>query len=367
MADSKQQWIEAGIALAKDPKAVVMCPACAKVALQVTDQAIGEGKIERHLRCSGCGAYNGIRMEVPRGYSPSVTLQLLLIRSLLDRAFAAHREGSEVGNMTALLVADSACETLLKQVLTDRGAKLPESVPALLGAVETAVPSLKDHPALGHASRLRAARNPVQHSGQAPAALQVGRLLEGAHQFAATVVREAFGRDFAALSSAELVTTPDLQQGLMSAVAHLQEGRLPEANLCVAAVFEVLFARWQHWSVRAVAAFRLELEAILPRIISHVVMRVFGAEHPEMLRTAFPEDTWRDEWSLLTMGFSPSDLLRTRPLRKAAENFAQQDQSKSAPSEIMAADVAYFIDMLARQIWRLEAQFPDMLRSTRES
>jgi hypothetical protein len=289
----------------------------------------------------------------------------LLIRSLLDRALAAHQEGSEIGHMTALLLADVACETLLKQVLTDRGAKRPEAVPELLRALGDAVPSLRDHPALGHASRLRAARNPVQHAGQAPSAPQVGRLLDGAREFATTVVGEAFGRDFATLSAAELVITPDLRQGLMSAVGLLRQGSIAGANLCAAAVFEILFARWRYWSVRAVATFRLDLMAVMPRSISHVVGRVFGLEHPEALQSVLPEEMWRDEWCLLTMGFSPSDLLRIQPLRKAAEKHAEPGESKPEGSGIAAADVSYFIEMLARQIWRLEAQYPDMLRSTR--
>jgi predicted RNA-binding Zn-ribbon protein involved in translation (DUF1610 family) len=61
--DERQRWVDAGIALAKDPRAVVVCPHCGKANLEVTDQSLGNHQLERHMRCPLCGAYNSLRMS----------------------------------------------------------------------------------------------------------------------------------------------------------------------------------------------------------------------------------------------------------------------------------------------------------------
>jgi formate dehydrogenase maturation protein FdhE len=58
-----RRWVEAGITLSKEPKAVVMCPVCQRAPLGVMDQILGERKVERHMRCPLCGAYNSILLE----------------------------------------------------------------------------------------------------------------------------------------------------------------------------------------------------------------------------------------------------------------------------------------------------------------
>lgn len=60
MKEQTLRWVEAGITLAKDPKAVIMCPACRNGPLEVSDQALSDQKTERHMRCSLCGAYNSV-------------------------------------------------------------------------------------------------------------------------------------------------------------------------------------------------------------------------------------------------------------------------------------------------------------------
>lgn len=49
-----------------------------------------------------------------------VRLQVVLVRSLLDCAVSASREGDDVGLMTAMLLADVAVETLTKAPLFDK-------------------------------------------------------------------------------------------------------------------------------------------------------------------------------------------------------------------------------------------------------
>ena len=63
MNDERQRWVEAGVKLATDPKQVVMCPSCQQAALEVMDQPLEENRLERHLRCPRCGAYNSIFMH----------------------------------------------------------------------------------------------------------------------------------------------------------------------------------------------------------------------------------------------------------------------------------------------------------------
>ncbi len=63
MTEERRRWVEAGIALAKEPKAAVMCPVCQRAPLEVVDQPLSDTKAERHMRCPRCGAYNSILMD----------------------------------------------------------------------------------------------------------------------------------------------------------------------------------------------------------------------------------------------------------------------------------------------------------------
>jgi predicted RNA-binding Zn-ribbon protein involved in translation (DUF1610 family) len=61
---SKDLWIEAGKILAVDPKAVVKCPDCGEAELTVFDAPSGAARIERHMRCPKCGAYNALYKNI---------------------------------------------------------------------------------------------------------------------------------------------------------------------------------------------------------------------------------------------------------------------------------------------------------------
>jgi len=60
-----KRWVEAGIILAKDPKAEVDCPACQMAVLLVTDvrRNTGSFEFERLMTCPMCGAGNVLRMR----------------------------------------------------------------------------------------------------------------------------------------------------------------------------------------------------------------------------------------------------------------------------------------------------------------
>lgn len=66
MKENQLRWIEAVAKLALDPSAKVLCPENLDAALEITDVVIdGEPKrIERHMVCPKCGAYNATLFRV---------------------------------------------------------------------------------------------------------------------------------------------------------------------------------------------------------------------------------------------------------------------------------------------------------------
>jgi hypothetical protein len=58
-----QRWAAAAIVLAADPYAQVRCPHHDDGFLEVTDVPLpgAAGRVERHLRCPGCGAGTSLR------------------------------------------------------------------------------------------------------------------------------------------------------------------------------------------------------------------------------------------------------------------------------------------------------------------
>jgi hypothetical protein len=56
-----KRWVEAAKVLAADPTAQVLCPRNGDEFLVVTDTPMGDGMVERELRCPICGARNVIR------------------------------------------------------------------------------------------------------------------------------------------------------------------------------------------------------------------------------------------------------------------------------------------------------------------
>jgi hypothetical protein len=64
--DASKRWVQAGITLAKDPTARVLCPTNADADLVVYDIDLGPTHIERVFTCPKCGARNFMRMTRPR-------------------------------------------------------------------------------------------------------------------------------------------------------------------------------------------------------------------------------------------------------------------------------------------------------------
>ena len=61
------KWIEAGIAIAIDSDANVLCPVCQKAFLQIIDVRDEKKffELERHMICKECGAYNALLRPEP--------------------------------------------------------------------------------------------------------------------------------------------------------------------------------------------------------------------------------------------------------------------------------------------------------------
>jgi hypothetical protein len=63
-----QRWVDAAIKLCTDPKELVLCPKNQDDYLKVLDTNAGTEKIERHMYCPTCNAYNSALMWKPEGY-----------------------------------------------------------------------------------------------------------------------------------------------------------------------------------------------------------------------------------------------------------------------------------------------------------
>jgi hypothetical protein len=65
-AEAIKRWIEAGKVLAQDASAQVPCPVCQSAILQVTDvvNESNSSELERHMKCTSCGAYNSLRLTM---------------------------------------------------------------------------------------------------------------------------------------------------------------------------------------------------------------------------------------------------------------------------------------------------------------
>jgi hypothetical protein len=296
--------------------------------------------------------------------SPVQAMQLLLVRSLLDRAQLAAREPNDVSLMTALLLADIAVETGVKQVITDHGvrvsrdANLYEMIDKLIGVL----PGLANRPEVGSARRLRQARNPVQHAGQVPAAGAVSLHLQDARSFLRVLIEESFGWDFDAVSVAALVRRRELRAALASATADLQAGRVDVANTRAAAALEVVAVFWRRW-LRIARGQDMRMEPYSPRLIHHLILQVFPM-HPAAVEARLDSGDENDD-QLLAIGFSIGELVRLRPLLRRAHQQAGEGPDKPIEPEPSPNDVAFLIEVSARQIWRLESTQPELFDAMR--
>lgn len=65
------KWIEAATALVENPFSQVLCPSCGLVFLTVEDEQLDAEHIDRHLKCSNCGAHETVLKRVAKQESPN--------------------------------------------------------------------------------------------------------------------------------------------------------------------------------------------------------------------------------------------------------------------------------------------------------
>ena len=126
--------------------------------------------------------------------SDRTQLDLLLLRSLAERAHGAFAEGHEVGTMTGLLVADMTSETAIRLALSHLHSERDlsrESLQKHLGDLVSEIPALSIHE--NAIKRLRKDRNPVQHGASVPASGGVALHLKAMDAFLADVVQSCLG------------------------------------------------------------------------------------------------------------------------------------------------------------------------------
>ena len=60
-----QRWINVAVTLSNDPTEQVLCPVFQKEYLDVFDVPFeeDENRLERHMHCKNCGAYNALLMK----------------------------------------------------------------------------------------------------------------------------------------------------------------------------------------------------------------------------------------------------------------------------------------------------------------
>lgn len=120
-------------------------------------------------------------------------MQLVLVRSLLDRAREAFLGGGALDQMDAMLLMDLAGETLTKFACRERGIRLSnDNIHQAMEALRVAAPAIPEE-IMRAASRLRTVRNTVQHDALAPAPGGVAAFLRDADGYCAAVVRRSSG------------------------------------------------------------------------------------------------------------------------------------------------------------------------------
>jgi len=296
--------------------------------------------------------------------SQVTTVQLTAVRALLDQAQGSARSGGPVGATIAMLVADVAVETLLKQILLDLGGnpETAQNTHDLTERIEKLDPAFSSLSEWATARRLRKARNPVQHAGAVPNDAVVTAHVRDAHSFAESVVRHAYGLALSEVSLGDLVQEPDLRRALQTAVQKARSGDTDEACVHAAAAFGLLFARSGAW-VRVLMEIEDAEERFTPATLDLNVVGVFGPGHPDSATPETEHAWWRDI-ALSLLGMPLLELLAMKGLQdRAAVVRLARSRNEAPPGESPTVEaVINSVDVLARHIWRMETAEPELLR-----
>lgn|GEM_PF-5139927 len=293
--------------------------------------------------------------------SEVVDIQLVLVRSLLHRANHAASSGADVDLMVAMLLADVANETIAKTVLKHLGLNTGGNMADFRTRLQQAVPALAGDPAMAGATRLRSARNPVQHDGMVPARPNVIAHLRDAHTFVATLVKATWQRDLEQVSAASLVHDPLLSPVLTSAIDCLRVGALDDGAVRIGAVYEAIRIRFKR-AARFAGGVSVteEQERYLPALGAPTAAAVFGESRTEIwMEPRLAEDQYGAAAELL-IGFSLQETAQLRRLIAATDRFVRHDTASVTEAGFSAADLTQLLEVVARQLWRLETEQPSL-------
>lgn len=287
-----------------------------------------------------------------------VDLQLLLVRSTIDRARIAASENTAIGSMTAMLLADVAVETIAKAACYARSINVPESanLAAMIAPLQTTVPALAGSE-VREAQRHRRNRNLIQHQGYVPDAQMVAVSVADAERFCALVVREVFGREFSELSTIALVRHEQLRSILEEAVASLQTSAKRQAAVYALAGFDFLHFTWAR-ALRLADGYDESHDAYRSGAVSPFLATIGVAlfmpnpddenPYPTLARTS--------------MGMSIDELVRVRLLQKEVDARLRKDPPEEPT--VTSSDIRFVVDLVARAAWRLETAHPGLLELT---
>lgn len=296
------------------------------------------------------------------------TVQLATVRALLSQASVAIAGGGPVGASVAMLVADVALETLLKQVLADQGVKTPPraDVHDLTDLLAQTKPALANRPELQVARRFRAARNPVQHAGFVPNEATVAAHVRDAEDFAGLVVQEVYGVFLVQVSLAALIRDPDLRGALEDAGGFLEEGKVDHACVQVAAAFGLLFSRCGSW-IRPIMGVTEVEEKFGGSDFHPAVITVFPS-HAEGYTPNTEHETWR-EITLVSLGLPLPDLLALKAIEARADAVLHASIAGGEPEveQPGLAVVRRALDVLTQRVWRLESADPAIVAGIRQT
>jgi hypothetical protein len=287
-----------------------------------------------------------------------VDLQLLLVRSTIDRARIAASENTAIGSMTAMLLADVAVETISKVACYTLNINIGDgaNLAAMITPLQTAVPALAG-PEVREAQRHRRNRNLIQHQGHVPDAQMVAASVTDAERFCALVVREVFAREFSEVSSVALVRHDQLRSILVEAVASLQTGDRRRAVVFALAGFDFLHFTWAR-ALRLADGYDESHDAYRSGTVSPFLATIDVAlfmpnpddenPYPTLARTS--------------MGMSIDELIRVRLLQKEVD--ARLRKNPPEEPDVTSSDVRFVVEVVARAGWRLETAHPDLLELT---
>lgn len=293
--------------------------------------------------------------------SPTVRVQLLLARSLFNRARVALETGDDVSLMTSVLLFDVAVETLTKAACHEREihVKSNHSLQELLPLLKEKVPRVPQ--AFTSARFVREQRNAIQHAGVGLSSAACGRLATESGAYLRAITREVFSEDFDTISPVRLIRDPRLRELLEDAESSRDAGDLDLALATGCAAFEMMRCRWER-SVGYADEFDDDRADAVPPMNSFLLCHMAHRYDDREFDVVVPEledDRYRP-LSRLTLGLTLNEFRRLRSLVRRCEERIRE----SKPIDATREDVDFVISTVSSHVWRIESVHPDAITSS---